>query len=264
MSCLIAGMPTTLITGSASGIGAATRALLEAAGHHVLGIDRHQAEIVADLSTPTGRQHALAQALQQCRHRLDHLVLCAGLGPATHPADHITAVNYYGVVDLLDGCLPVLAQGLAPAAVVLSSIASVQLPWVRNTLGKALVQGDAPSVQSLLEQAGEKASRLAYAASKNAVTVALRQRALAWAQAGVRLNSVAPGSVQTPMLHASLQDPRLVDSIGQNPAPLRPAARAEEIASVIAFLLSPGASYVHGTQVHVDGGKDAMLRPHQF
>ena len=66
------------------------------------------------------------------------------------------------------------------------------------------------------------------------------------------------------MLHASLQDPRLVKSIGQNPAPLRPTARAEEIASVIAFLLSPGASYVHGTQMHVDGGKDAMLRPHQF
>ena len=74
-------MSTTLLTGSASGIGAATRKALEAAGHRVIGVDLQQADICADLSHASGRQAVLKQALQLCNGVLDGLVLCAGLGP---------------------------------------------------------------------------------------------------------------------------------------------------------------------------------------
>jgi NAD(P)-dependent dehydrogenase (short-subunit alcohol dehydrogenase family) len=96
----INSMTTTLITGSASGIGAATRQALMATGHHVIGVDLRQADIVGDLSTAEGRQAVIAQALVRCHGKLDGLVLCAGLGGQTQPASLVTSVNYFGAVEL--------------------------------------------------------------------------------------------------------------------------------------------------------------------
>ena len=73
-------MGVFLVSGSASGIGAATRAELERGGHLVLGIDLHSAEIVADLTRLDGRRHALAEAARLAP-RLDGVVACAGVGP---------------------------------------------------------------------------------------------------------------------------------------------------------------------------------------
>jgi NAD(P)-dependent dehydrogenase (short-subunit alcohol dehydrogenase family) len=67
------------VTGSASGIGAATRAQLERAGHRVIGVDLSAAEVIADLGTASGRQAAVAQISADCGGRLDGLVTCAGL-----------------------------------------------------------------------------------------------------------------------------------------------------------------------------------------
>ena len=206
----------------------------------------------------------MQQTRDLCVGRLDGLVLCAGLGPNAQPAIKITAVNYFGTVAILDGLLPLLQSGVNAAAVVVSSIASVQMPWHRNPLAAALKSGNESEVERLLDMTAQKASMVAYCASKNALTVAVRQRALAWGQAGVRLNTVAPGSVDTPMQQATLTDPELTESIHKNVAPLGRIAKAEEIADLIAFLLSARSSYVHGAQWMIDGGKDAMIRSTQF
>lgn len=256
--------PTTVVTGAASGIGAATRKILEAAGHHVVGVDLRNADIDADLSRPDGRAQAVAAVLERCGGRLDALVLCAGLGATFEPAATIAQVNYYGVVELLDGLLPALKQGSQPAVVVISSVASTQLPWEKNPLAAALEAGDAAQVEAVLAAAGAKAGNLAYAGSKNALTVAVRQRAVAWGQAGVRLNTVAPGATQTPLLEAGLNDPRYGQAIRDFVPPLGRRAEPDEIAAAVAFLLSEQASYVHGAQLVVDGGIDAMTRPTQF
>jgi NAD(P)-dependent dehydrogenase (short-subunit alcohol dehydrogenase family) len=120
-------MTTTLMTGSASGIGAATREALIAAGHLVIGIDLKNADIVGDLSTAAGRQAVIQAALERCGHQIDHLVLCAGLGAQTQPASLVTSVNFFGAVELLDGLLPALQKGSNPSAVVISSVASAML-----------------------------------------------------------------------------------------------------------------------------------------
>ena len=96
-------MATTVITGSASGIGAATRALLEAGGHEVTGIDIRDAEIIADLSQPEGRSAALEQALKRCGGALDRLVLCAGIGGHTGDNQKIASLNFFGALTMLDG-----------------------------------------------------------------------------------------------------------------------------------------------------------------
>lgn len=257
-------MSVIAITGSGSGIGAATAARLQAAGQRVLGIDIRNAEIVADLASADGRAQAIAAVLEAGRGELDGLVLCAGVGPQVEPASKVAAINYFGAVQLLDALRPALERGTSACAVVVSSVASAQLPWSKNPLGAALEAGDEAQVAAILAAAGERAGQLAYAASKNALTVAVRRRVVEWGRAGVRLNAVAPGAVETPLLQAGLADPRYGQAIRDFVAPIPRRARPEEIAAMIFFLMGTDAGYVHGAQFFVDGGIDAMARPTQF
>ncbi|WP_233809934.1 SDR family oxidoreductase [Paraburkholderia sp. HP33-1] len=256
-------MPTTLVTGSASGIGAASAQALKAAGHQIIGVDLHNADIVGDLSTAEGRAQIIDRVLTRCDGKLDGLVLCAGLGPQA-PASRIVSVNYFGAVELLDKLLPSLRHGEQSAAVVISSIESAMLPWDQNPIGATLESGDEAKAHEIVMGAAAEGGYLAYAGSKNALTVAVRKRVAAWGQAGVRLNTVAPGVTDTPLLQQALDDPRYGDGIRNLTAPLGRRAVPDEIAPVVAFLMSTAARYVHGAQFVVDGGIDAAFRPTQF
>ena len=103
-------MSTIVMSGCATGIGAATRKALEAAGHKIIGIDIRDAEVIADLSTAQGRKQAIADVLLQCSGGMDGAVLCAGLGVQVQPAGKVTSVNYFGAVELLDAFLPELQR----------------------------------------------------------------------------------------------------------------------------------------------------------
>lgn len=257
-------MSIIAITGSGSGIGAATAEALRAAGHQVIGIDVRNADLSADLSSAGGRAQAVAGVLERCGGVLDGLVLCAGLGPQVEPSARVVSVNYFGAVELLDGLLPALSKGSNPAAVVVSSVSSAHLSWDKNPLAAVLEAGDEVAVASIVERAGEMRGQVAYAGSKNAVTVAVRKRAVDWGRAGVRLNTVAPGVVETPLLQAGLDDPRYGKAIRDFVAPIGRSAKPQEIAAMIVYLLSAQASFVHGAQFFIDGGVDAMMRPTQF
>ena len=215
---------TIAVTGSASGIGAATAARLEKDGARVIRVDRKGGDVVADLGTPAGRAAAAEGVRRAASGALDGLVSGAALGPTDDPAA-VVRVNYFGATAMLDALLELLARGREPAAV-----------------------------------AGRDGNT-AYTNAKHALALAVRGRAPAWGAAGVRLNAVLPGKVATPMLAAIHRHEALGPAVAALPVPLAREAQPEEIAAVIAFLLGRGASYVHGALLAVDGGSGAVVRP---
>jgi NAD(P)-dependent dehydrogenase (short-subunit alcohol dehydrogenase family) len=257
-------MGTMLVTGSASGIGAAVQAELTAAGHRVLGLDLAGADIEADLSTPEGRRHAVDATAERCAGGLDGMVLCAGLGPQVSDATRIVAVNLFGTLAVLDGLFPLLRNGSDPSAVVVSSVSSTMVDWQDNPIREAVEAGDESAVGPVLQAAGEYRGQIAYAGSKNALTVAVRRRVAEWGAAGVRLNTVAPGSVETPLLDAGRRDPLYGKAISGFSAPIARHGRPAEIAGLIGYLMGPAAGFIHGAQFVIDGGVDALIRPTAF
>jgi NAD(P)-dependent dehydrogenase (short-subunit alcohol dehydrogenase family) len=250
------------VTGSASGIGAAIAARLRAEGARVVGVDLHGADVVADLSTAKGRGEAVEGVIAACGGRLDRFVACAGLNTHVEPMPLIPAVNYFGAVALLDGLFPALQAGDAPSAVAVSSNSAQMAPLLETPYVQALLAGDEAGAARALADGGN--GFLAYAGSKLALALAVRRRAADWGAAGVRLSAVAPGTTQTPLLEATLAHPVWGPHARKLPVPLGRVARPEEIAGVVSFLLSPAASFVHGSILYADGGTDALLRPDRF
>jgi NAD(P)-dependent dehydrogenase (short-subunit alcohol dehydrogenase family) len=254
---------TTVVTGSASGIGAAVRRHLEGRGERVVGVDLAGAEVEADLGSGPGRQRAVDEVRARCGGSLDGVVACAGLGPHVRERSAIVAVNHFGALAVLDGLLADLARGQAPAAVVIGSNSAGLIPLdgadaVAGALFEALLAGDEPAARVA---AGRADGAVVYGLTKRALAVSVRRRAAAWGEAGVRLNAVAPGPVATPLLQGTLDDPTLGPLVDALPVPLGRRAQPDEIAALVTFLQGPDAAFVHGSGVVVDSGTEASLRP---
>lgn len=243
-------------------MGAAIRARLEKAGDKVTGVDLKDAEVIADLSTKEGCVKAIAGVKQHCGNRLDRFVASAGVGPDARNPWLIASVNYFGVINMLDGLFEMLQRGSNPAAVVISSGASQMAPMDESPFVLALLNGNEAEAERIITKSGDPV--FAYMGSKNAVVRAVRHRAMTWGTAGVRLNAIAPGRTRTPMLQRLMDNPVTSNNDPRPKSLLGRIGEPEEIASVVTFLLSQEASYVHGSVYFVDGGQDAQIRPDRF
>jgi NAD(P)-dependent dehydrogenase (short-subunit alcohol dehydrogenase family) len=256
-NCGATAMSSILITGSASGIGAAIRDRLLRQGHRVIGVDLRNADIEANLSSEAGRRALQTAAEELATQGLDGVVACAGIGRPDRPADTI-AVNYFGAVATLEGLRPLLARSSRPRAVAICSTAAM-LP-VDETVLSACLSGDE---RTALAQITARPAN-AYATSKRALSLWLRRTAVTkqWAGAGILLNGVAPGVVETPMTASLLNDPQMTTSIQQtNPIAVDGHGRPDEIAELVCYLLGFEGHNLLGQIIFIDGGTDALLRP---
>lgn len=253
-----------VVTGSASGMGAATRARLEADGQRVIGVDLRDADVIADLGTADGRQSAISGVSEQSGGAIDGLVTWAGLAGLTKlPGSLLASVNYFGTVAMHEGLRPLLARGDRPAAVAISSNSTTVQPGVPRAVIEQCLAGDEPGARAAADAAGAMGT---YPATKTALAWWARRNAPGpdWAGAGINLNVVAPGAVETPLLQATRDDATLGQFIDTFPIPVGRKGTAEELAAFVVFLLGPDARFFCGSVLFVDGGTDAQLRADDF
>jgi NAD(P)-dependent dehydrogenase (short-subunit alcohol dehydrogenase family) len=257
-------MGTYAITGSASGMGRETAQRLRDAGHTVIGVDIKDADIVADLSTPHGRNEAAERVLAASGNRLDGAVLAAGLGPSPAPnrVRQIAQVNYFGVVEPLLAWRGALAAAGRAKAVVVASNSTTTMPAVPHRAVKALLAHDAGKALRSVRLFGPAAPAMMYGASKIAVSRWVRRHAVLpeWAGSGVRLNALAPGAVMTPLLQEQLADPGQAKAVRSFPVPVGGFGDPGHMAEWMCFMLSDAADFLCGSVIFVDGGTDAYFR----
>ncbi|MGZ4690074.1 MAG: SDR family oxidoreductase [Acidimicrobiia bacterium] len=255
---------TVVVTGSASGMGAATRARLEADGQRVIGVDIRDADIVADLGTAEGREAAIDAVVARTDGVIDGLVTWAGVAGLTDtPGRVLASVNYFGSNALLAGLRPALARGDRPAAVAISSNSTTIQPKIPMDVVELCLADNEAAACAAADTAGGMAT---YPATKTAIAWWVRRNATTadWAGAGITLNAVAPGAVETPLLQATREDATIGRFIDAFPIPVGRKGTADELAAFVQFLLGPDARFFCGSVVFVDGGSDAQLRTDDF
>jgi NAD(P)-dependent dehydrogenase (short-subunit alcohol dehydrogenase family) len=250
-----------VISGGATGIGAAVKQKLLARGDHVIVIDIKDADILADLSSADGRHQALEGIQRLAPEGLDGLIPCAGLGPHVKPAELITRVNFFGSIHLIQGLRPLLEK--RKGCVVAISSNSASLPGYPAEYVKSLLAADEAEA---CKQVSTLDGQSAYGGSKYALTVWMRKQAPAFIRSGVRMNAVAPGITRSAMTDGVFQDPVWGEAIRQfnEMTPSGDMATPDMIADSILFLLDPASRFVCGSVLFVDGGTDALLRPVNF
>jgi NAD(P)-dependent dehydrogenase (short-subunit alcohol dehydrogenase family) len=241
-----------VVTGSASGIGAATASILRDLGASVLGCDLSDADVIADLSTPGGRQSLVDQVTTW--GPIDAVLAVAGGGRT-----RLLETNYFGAVATLAGLRPLLLTSGAPRAVAVSSTSSLA-PADERVL-QACADGDEATATALVD-AEPSLRESAYGIAKRALNGWVRRSAptAEWAGAGIPLNAVAPGVVDTPAAAWILTDHEVRNAIeAAAPQPLGFPGRPEWVGHLISWLAGPENRFVTGQVIFADGGAEAAL-----
>lgn len=250
--------PRIVITGVASGIGKETAQLMSSQGYEVIGVDRAPVEdfvgtfIQGDLSNPAGIDAIAQQVREAAPEGIHGLANIAGV-PGTAPAEVVLNINVFGVRDLICALQPVLQ----PGASIVNLASAVAYQWRANKVQLADFALAADRQQALDQVlADEQVVGSSYLFSKQCVSFLSEYFAAEFVADRIRVNSVSPGPVETPILEDFKNDHGR-DKVNSAAATLGRFGAPADIAQSIAYLLSSDAGWVNGTDLRVDGGLTA-------
>ncbi len=239
---------TAIVTGGASGIGKATAQRLASEGAQVVVTDINEAAgntVVEELkkagATAAFMQHDVARAQDWDLVIDDTLAAYGGVD---------ILVNNAGMGDLLDIDESPLEDWDRTIAIDQTSI-FLGMKFASPHL-KASGRGSVINISSIFGISGGFGTSPAYHAAKGAVRTMTKNVALLWAQQGVRVNSIHPGFIDTPLLDTAKGTP--FEQVMIDMTPMGRLGRPEEIAAAVAYLASDDASFVTGSELVVDGG----------
>jgi NAD(P)-dependent dehydrogenase (short-subunit alcohol dehydrogenase family) len=242
---------TALVTGGSRGIGRAIVDELVALGAHVVVIARDRKGVDETVAAHTGHASGVAADVTTAGGRAQ-IVAAVQLRGALHVLVHNAGTNVRGpLVSYDDDTVERLIQLNLTAPLLLSRDLHPQL---RAAGGASVVH--VGSVAGLLALP----TGVAYGAAKAGLGQAARTLALEWAADGIRVNTVAPWYTRTPLVEPVLSQPDKLAAILVR-TPLGRIAEPREVATVVAFLAMPAASYVTGQHLAVDGGMSIQGLP---
>ncbi|MBH0779743.1 coniferyl-alcohol dehydrogenase [Nocardia bovistercoris] len=240
-----------VVTGSSSGIGAATARALAAAGARVHGLARRDSTAglasftTLDLTDPASIEMAAA-TIEGPVHALFN---CAGANPLVGALD-ILAVNFLGTRLLTERIVPLMTPG---SAIVNVSSDSGYAWRRRQSLATALV--GTSSFEEGLEwyKANTADAGHPYSFAKEALNIWTMWQSRVLIRDGIRINALSPGAVETPML-AEIEKVFPAEMIDAVTDPIGRRSTPDEQVGPLLFLNSDAASYVNGIDLQVDGG----------
>ncbi len=247
---------TIIVTGCSSGIGAETARLIKEMGGTVIGIDRNETSENVDtfFQADLSNQESIDKLVESLPKEADGLANIAGV-PPTAPAELVIRVNLVG----LKYFTKKMVDGLADGASIVNLASLAGAGW-QNAVDqiKDAADLDFDGVEDFVarHKITETQGR-SYFFAKEALVVWTMQNRWTWRDRGIRMNSVSPGAVETPIL----QD--FLDTLGKKAEESRKVmdrwGTPKDVAPVVVFLLSDMTPWIRGTNIPVDGGQVANV-----
>ena len=250
-------MRIALITGGASGLGLASARRLAEDGLRVAVADLKADAVIAAAAQLPGSGHIGLglDVTSEASVSAAFDAVCSRLGPVS------VLACFAGILSAspTPGRLPTTGISLAEWDAVMEVNARGSFLCIREMLrrvnGQPVAQGRIITVASLAGQIGGLQSGAAYSASKGAVLALSKVAAREAAPLGITVNTISPGPIDTPMLHQTVPPEQQGQKyLGTANVPLGRIGLPDEIAAAVGYLVSPGAAFVTGATLDVNGG----------